>query len=74
VLRGDRREAQAVLERAARSFDEQDMAFHAVVARRGIGELTGQPAAVERVDAWLRAMGVPEPARLCRIFLPVSAG
>jgi hypothetical protein len=73
LIRGERRDAAAILARAQGRFEAMDMAFHATVARRGLGLATGNELAVAGADQRLRALGVPEPARLCRIFLPVGA-
>jgi hypothetical protein len=69
---GDRARAATLLERAGHRFDAMDMVFHAAVARRGIGLATDNPQRIADADSWLRGMGVPEPARLCGIFLPVG--
>jgi serine/threonine protein kinase/tetratricopeptide (TPR) repeat protein len=69
---GDRELAATTLERAGHRFDAMDMLFHAAVARRGIGLATGNRDRVDEAEAWLRTLGVPEPARLCGIFLPIG--
>jgi serine/threonine protein kinase/tetratricopeptide (TPR) repeat protein len=73
MLCGNRADALEHLGAAAEQFDGQEMALHAAVARRRMGEL-GQGEAgralVARADAWMVGQGIKNPARMSGMLAP----
>ena len=70
-VRGDTRNAMALLETTAAEFDAADMTMMAAVARRRLGELKGGAdgrALIDESEAAMRAEGVRNPARLTLMF------
>jgi tetratricopeptide (TPR) repeat protein len=65
-------DAAASLRRAERLFQESDMALHAAVARRRLGDL-GEPdaAMIARADEWLRQQGVRNGAQFVAMLAPL---
>ncbi|HJZ88292.1 MAG TPA: AAA family ATPase [Polyangia bacterium] len=65
--------ASALLVRAAAGFDAADMALHAAVARRRLGELSEGTSGAELVaaaDAWMSTQKVRNPARMAALIAP----
>jgi serine/threonine protein kinase len=61
------------LETAVAGFERADMAQHAAVARRRLGQLTGGEAGsalIAAADAWLAAEDVVSPARTAAMLAP----
>ena len=73
--RGDDDAARAGFAAAAAGFDAADMAVHAAIARRRLGERTGgdQGAAlVAAADARMRELGIVRPDRWAAMWTPLS--
>jgi hypothetical protein len=68
--RGEREQARSLLEQAIAGFESTETLLHAHVAKRRLGELTGEPALVEEADAWMRGCGVFQPARVADAIAP----
>jgi hypothetical protein len=56
--------------RAAESLTAVGCHHYAAAARRRRGELLGDPRQIEKADAWLRAQGAANPARLAAMLAP----
>jgi hypothetical protein len=68
--RGDAAAARAGLEAAHEGFVARDMALFASVARRRLGELVGDGAAVAAADAAMRAGRVVRPEAIAAMLAP----
>jgi hypothetical protein len=70
-LEGGRVEAIALFERASLAAERIGLGLHAASARLQKARLEGgDPAPAE---SWMRAQGVVNPARMARLFVPVSS-
>jgi hypothetical protein len=67
--RGDEAAVDAYLQ-AAEALTAVGCHHYAAAARRRRGELLGDPRAIERAEARLRAEGAEDPARLARMLVP----
>ncbi len=71
--RGDRARAEELLSAAAATLDARSMALYAAAARHRLGEARDDAAGralIASADAWLRAQGVRDPARLLDMLAP----
>jgi DNA-binding transcriptional ArsR family regulator len=72
-LRSERDACEALLVRAARAFDEADMALHAACMRRALGMLgSDEPAQLTRLGAEhaIRALGVIHVEKMATLLAP----
>ena len=72
-LRGDVGSARTQLEQAAHAFDRVDMALHAAVARRCLGQLIGGGAGqalVAQADTFMTAQKIKRPERIVAMLAP----
>jgi len=73
AARGRPGQARGPLERAVADFEAADMALHAEVARRRLGEVVGGEAGralVARADAFMERQGIKRPDRWTAIHAP----
>ena len=73
AARGEAADVAPLLERATAAFETAQMAVHANVARRCLGEaLSGDEgrALVHMADAWMRSQGIRNPARYAEVLAP----
>ena len=73
AARGEAADVAPLLERATAAFETAQMAVHANVARRRLGEaLSGDEgrALVHMADAWMRSQGIRNPARYAEVLAP----
>jgi hypothetical protein len=73
AARGRASEARVPLELASVEFDAADMALHAEVARRRLGELVGGETGrglIARADAFMERQGIKRPERWTAIHAP----
>jgi hypothetical protein len=71
ALRGDTTRAAERLALARTAFEAEDMAFHAAVATRRLGELLGEhggQALVQETDAWMTKQGIRSPLRMTALM------
>ncbi len=72
AARGDRPAAAKLLAQAADLFEADGMRLHAATARRRAGDLSGDDALLQASDEQLRELGIAEPARMTRAFVPIG--
>ncbi len=72
AARGDRLAAAELLTEAADWFETDGMQFHAATARRRSGDLSGDDTLLQESDERLRELGIAEPARITRTFVPIG--
>jgi hypothetical protein len=73
AARGDGAAVVPLLERAAAALEATNMALHAHVARRRLGEMAGGDAGralAAASDAWMRGQGIRDPTRITAILAP----
>jgi len=73
AARGEVADVTPLLERATAAFDAAQMAVHANVARRRLGEtLSGEEgrSLVHAADAWMHSQGIRNPARYAEVLAP----
>ena len=73
AARGEVTDVAPLLERATAAFDAAQMAVHAHVARRRLGEtLSGDEgrSLVHTADAWMHSQGIRNPARYAEVLAP----
>ncbi|MFT3694066.1 MAG: protein kinase [Kofleriaceae bacterium] len=69
--RSDRTAAIGLYEKAAKLFDTVDLALHAAAARRRLGELREDAAAIAAADAWMTGQKIQNPSRMTMMLAPV---
>ena len=73
AARGEVADVVPLLERATAAFDAAQMAVHAHVVRRRLGEtLSGDDgrSVVQTADAWMHSHGIRNPARYAEVLAP----
>src|SRR5256885_1863687 len=73
AARGEVADVVPLLERATAAFDAAQMAVHAHVVRRRLGEtLSGDEgrSLVHTADAWMHSQGIRNPARYAEVLAP----
>ena len=69
-VRGDADTCQQDLRTATEDFETTDMALYAAVARRRLGETTGEMRLIEEADAWMQAQRIVNPIRMTAMMAP----
>ena len=73
-LRKDNQLASSLLSTACAGFEDAHMKLYAAVARRRLGEITGEARLTDDADRWMQEQKIKDPVKITRMLAPGIRG